>query len=84
MKATALILGLLNVAIVSAVPTSMNNLLSRGDSGCTAFSDPDCGVDGTFCQCKDGNFYQFNQDAMSCQPPWAIIGPKSSLPGWRC
>ncbi|KAF5854855.1 hypothetical protein ETB97_011048 [Aspergillus alliaceus] len=84
MKTAAVILVLLNTAIVSAVPIATEDIVSRGDSGCTAYANPRCGVVGTFCQCKDGLFYQFNEDTMNCQPPWALIGPKSSLPGWWC
>ncbi|GFF43606.1 hypothetical protein IFM51744_05537 [Aspergillus udagawae] len=85
MKASTVILALVNTALVLAAPApELSSSVARGDSGCYAFSDPDCGVSGTFCQCRDGNFYLFNEATHDCRPPWGYIGPKSSLPGWRC
>ncbi|GIJ97974.1 hypothetical protein Aspvir_000082 [Aspergillus viridinutans] len=77
MKATTVILALINTALVLAAPASeLNSTAARGDSGCYAYSDPDCGV--------TGKSYLFNLATNNCQPPWSYIGPKSSLPGWHC
>ncbi|EAW19290.1 uncharacterized protein NFIA_092510 [Aspergillus fischeri NRRL 181] len=55
MKATTVMLALVNTALVLAAPASeLSSTVARGDSGCYAFSDPDCGVSGTFCQCANG------------------------------
>ncbi|GIJ89414.1 hypothetical protein Asppvi_008354 [Aspergillus pseudoviridinutans] len=55
MKASTVILALVNTALVLAAPASeMSSNVARGDSGCYAYSNPNCGVTGTFCQCRDG------------------------------
>ncbi|PWY77278.1 hypothetical protein BO94DRAFT_538145 [Aspergillus sclerotioniger CBS 115572] len=75
----------LSVMAAPAADQSANGLMARGDSGCYAFADPDCGVDGTFCQCANGWFYLFNTDEGGCNPPWGIVAKDiSGLPGYYC
>ncbi|KAF5965874.1 thioesterase thiol ester dehydrase-isomerase [Fusarium coicis] len=42
------------------------------------------------CACKDGNYYQFNEDAWKqkmngCDPPWGLLGKKMhDMPSFCC
>ncbi|PWY72974.1 hypothetical protein BO70DRAFT_399047 [Aspergillus heteromorphus CBS 117.55] len=86
MKVFAILTVLASTAVsVLAAPSVDAGLEARGDSGCTAFSDPDCGVSGTFCECANGWFYEYNTDEGGCNPPWGIISTsESGLPGYWC
>ncbi|KAJ5201488.1 uncharacterized protein N7498_006151 [Penicillium cinerascens] len=86
MLAITLLLPLAQVAMVMAAPASdANTNVARGDSGCYSYANPDCGIDGTYCLCANGNFYLFNHATESCNPPWAYVtNSEASLPGSHC
>ncbi|THC91959.1 hypothetical protein EYZ11_008575 [Aspergillus tanneri] len=69
MLAITLFLPLAQVAMVMAAPASnANTNVARGDSGCYAYANPDCGINGTFCQCANGNFYFLTRTPATATP----------------
>ncbi|KAJ5778793.1 hypothetical protein N7520_002039 [Penicillium odoratum] len=86
MQAITLFFAVAQAAMIMAAPASdANTNVARGDSGCYPYSNPDCGVSGTFCQCANGDFYLFNESTNDCQPPWAYVTNNvGGLPGSYC
>ncbi|PWY77302.1 hypothetical protein BO94DRAFT_538164 [Aspergillus sclerotioniger CBS 115572] len=68
-----------------AEDASFTNLEARGDSGCYAYENPDCGIDTAYCVCANDWYYLYNQSEDGCNPPWGIVAKdESELPGWTC
>ncbi|EWG42700.1 hypothetical protein FVEG_15481 [Fusarium verticillioides 7600] len=84
------------VALTAATPPPepvvLKPVSEKASSGCYHYIIPkpnNCCLP-RLCACKDGNYYQFNEDAWKqkmngCDPPWGYLGKKMhDMPSFCC